>query len=227
MFNKKCSKCNTKIKGNYDYCPSCGFNLKSEFDEKDYGLLGRNDTIQPKEPDLFEGMGFAGLPLGKILKGAMKELPAVMKMLEKQMEEVQKENNNPNNKNQFPNNKMNVQFFVDGKKVQPTANNQTQKTEKTNNMQKEISKEKIKMLAKFPKVEPKSEVRRLSGRVVYNIYIPGVQSIDDVFINQLENSIEIKALGEDKVYSKTLKLNLPIKNYELINNNLVLELVGE
>ena len=52
-------------------------------------------------------------------------------------------------------------------------------------------------------------------------------TIDDVFINQLENSIEIKALSKDKVYSKILNVNLPILRYRLSNGNLILELQGK
>ena len=52
----------------------------------------------------------------------------------------------------------------------------------------------------------------------------GVVDVEDVLINQLENSIEIKALSKDKVYSKTLNINLPILSYELEKGNLILEL---
>jgi HSP20 family molecular chaperone IbpA len=124
------------------------------------------------------------------------------------------EGKNKNNGN------LNVQFFVDGKKVDPRKNH---KLKSVKRLPQELSKEKIKKLSEFPKVEPESEVRRLSGRIIYNISVPGVKDINDIFINQLENSVEVKALGKDKVYSKTLKLNLPVKGYDLIKDNLVLE----
>ena len=183
MFDKKCSKCDSKIKGDYDFCPFCGCNLKSEFHKDDYGLLGRSDVVEPKPEDLLSGLG--NLSIGKILKGAMKELPSMMKMLEKQMGDM---NNNSKGKG----NGLNVQFFVDGKKVNPMKN---QKLKSVKRLPQELSKEKLKMLSEFPKVEPKSEVRRLSGRIIYNISVPGVRDINDIFINQLENSVEVKALG--------------------------------
>lgn len=228
MFSKKCPKCNHKIGKSYDFCQSCGANLKSDFNKEDYGLLGRNDLIKEREPDFLEEIGLGGLPFGKILKGAMKELPSIMKMLEKQMEDFSNESARDNQQNKS---NLNVQFFVNGKRVEPVINknkHQSKKgVERIQIVQKELSKEKMKMLAKFPKVEPKSEIRRFSGRIVYNLHIPGVKDREDIFINQLENSIEIKALGEDKVYSKTLKLNLPLISYELIKDNLVLELSTE
>ena len=228
MFSKKCPKCNNKIGKGCDFCSSCGADLKSEFHKEDYGLLGKNDLAKEREPDFLEGLGLGGLPIGRILKGAMKELPSVMKMLEKQMENFSNESIRDNKQNK---NSLNVQFFVNGKKVNPVVNQNRgqdiKEIQRVQNVPKEISKEKMKMLAMFPKVEPKSEVRRLSGRVIYNLYMPGVKDKEDIFINQLESSIEIKALGEDKVYSKTLKLNLPLVGYELIKDNLVLELSTE
>ena len=64
-----------------------------------------------------------------------------------------------------------------------------------------ISKEKMEKLAKLPKKEPPSEVRRMGNKVIYNLEVPGVNDIDDIFINKLESSIEIKAISDDKVYS--------------------------
>jgi len=51
-----------------------------------------------------------------------------------------------------------------------------------------------------------------------------VKSVKDVSIAQLENSIEIKALGKGKVFSKMIPINLPIKNYNLSKGKLTLEL---
>jgi len=49
----------------------------------------------------------------------------------------------------------------------------------------------------------------------------------ELAINQLENSIEIKAASKDTVYSKKLNINLPILSYRLTKGNLILELQSE
>ena len=54
--------------------------------------------------------------------------------------------------------------------------------------------------------------------------MPGVKSIKDVSVIQLENSIEIKALAKNKVFYKIIPINLPIKNYNFAKQKLVLEL---
>jgi len=88
-----------------------------------------------------------------------------------------------------------------------------------------ISAAKAAKLAKMPKKEPETIVRRLSDRIIYEISVPGVKNIKDVIINKLQNSIEIKAFAKDKVYFKLLPVSLPIKKYKIEDEKLVLELV--
>ena len=81
--------------------------------------------------------------------------------------------------------------------------------------------------SKLKKFVPNSKVRRIGNKVIYELEVPGVKDIEDILINRLENSIEIKALAKDISYSKILNVNLPIIRYGLDNGNLVLELQGK
>ena len=209
MFGKKCSKCSNRIKGSFEYCPYCGKDLRFKHDDKDFGLLGKSDLIDNVNPPK------RGSFIDKIFNNAMKEIPAIMKMIERQMQNQ----TNDFNQGKLPSN-LNVQFFVNGKKVAP------QKKERPVEPIKEtkISRDRINKLSKLPKKEPASKIRRLSGKVIYELEVPGVKNIDDVLINQLENSIEIKAISKNKIYSKRININLPILGYQLIKNNLILEL---
>jgi len=221
MFKKKCTQCREKLNNKYDFCPFCGSNLKSEYDKQDYGFLGKNDFIDEKMPFL----NLKGSFLNKIFNSAIKELPTMIKMIEKQMQSSFNEANKRNQNqppNQIPNN-LNVQLFVNGEKI--GQNNQG--VESKPNMPKihnQFSKEKLEKFAKLPKKEPTSKIRRLSGKVVYELSVPGVNDIGNVLINQLENSIEIKAASKNKCYSKTLNINLPLLRYGLSEGNLILEL---
>ena len=67
-------------------------------------------------------------------------------------------------------------------------------------------------------------MKRLSGKLVYEFAVPGVNDIQDIIIHKLENSIEVKALSKDKIYSKTININLPILKYSLNKGSLILEL---
>jgi len=57
-----------------------------------------------------------------------------------------------------------------------------------------------------PKIteEPKCEVKPLGDRVVVEIKLPGVKREQDITINELESSVEVKAMVKDKAYFKIL-----------------------
>ena len=210
MFKKICPRCERKIQRSHKFCPFCGHNLnpKNKHDNADYGFLGRDDF-----DDGFESM-FSNMPLNKLFRTAMK-------MTEKMMKNIQ-ENNQP--KQNYNNPNMDIQFFVNGKRVFPQKISPQRQIQQIQKIKREISPEKADKFAKLPRKEPKTTMKRLAGKLVYELSIPGVKDIEDVLINQLENSIEIKALSKDKIYSKTIKINLPIINYELDKGNLILEL---
>src|SRR3989338_459384 len=167
MFGRYCSHCRNKVKEDYDYCPFCGESLKTVHDKEDYGFLGRNDFVD-------SDISFSRNPVGNLFENSMR-------ILEKQMKSFQKELLREAKESSKEHNRLNIQFFVNGKRVLP-------------------------------------------GRIVYEIPVPGVKSVDDVLINQLENSIEIKALSDNQIYHKNLKVNLPVMRYDLKNEILILEL---
>ncbi len=219
MFKKKCSKCNSKISKSYDFCPSCGNNLISN-NRQNYGLLGRNDS--PEELNSFPGINDSFLD---------KILHSTLKMLDKQMREIN-HSQNPKRINHKinPKNKLNVQFFVNGKKVNPTMNKQQMPQTQQPQQQPqpiqmpEFSKEKLKQIAKLPRIEPNSKIKRLSGKLIYELEVPGVKNLENIMINNLESSIEVKAIAEKAVYYKAINLNLPLIKYSLNNEVIFLEL---
>ena len=87
----------------------------------------------------------------------------------------------------------------------------------------QFSKENSKRFSKLSKKEPKTNVRRLSDKVIYEIEIPKVDSLKDISIIKLENSIEIKAIGKDEAYFKRISINFPIINYIFSQERLILE----
>ncbi len=215
MFSKKCPKCKSKIKKEFDFCPTCGLNQKTKEDADDYGLLGRNDFAEESEEFLSFGDSF----IDKIFNNTLK-------LLEKQMKNLHNELNQPPryNPQKMPNN-LHVQFFVNGKRIAPEQQCFHKHRQKSENIPS-ISPEKLNKLSKLPRVEPLSKMKRLSGKIIYELEVPGVNNINDILINQLENSIEIKALSDDKIYSKTLNIKLPIIRYGLNKDSLILEFQG-
>ncbi|MEK6842378.1 MAG: hypothetical protein AABX84_01060 [Nanoarchaeota archaeon] len=211
MFGKReCQRCREKSSNKYNFCPNCGvpFNNKSG---EDYGMLGENDSNNfPDFNNLsnpFLG-GINGKMMGKMFESAVR-------MLEKEM----KKQNSP---------KTNFQLFINGKKVniEKNLNNSTQSTKR---YKREMSSENLpqanlKKFGDFPKKEPETNVRRFSDKVIYEINMPGLKSEKEISIIKLENSIEIKALGNDVIYRKIIPISLPITDYKISNDKLVLEL---
>ena len=223
MFKQRCPKCEKKIDKNYDFCPYCGRNLKSEYDEEDYGFIGKNDFLN-KDHNSMMNIG-GGSILDKMIKRAMQELPSIMKS----MEEQQNPNLENNKKRQQMPNNMKIRFMVNGKEIPIRQINKNemprqQKQEPQKQIPPQLSNEQSKQLAKLPRKEPKTKMKRFSSKLIYELEVPGVENLKDIIINKLENSIEIKAISSKTVYSKTININLPILRYSLNDGSLILEL---
>jgi len=203
MIRKKCKRCGEKVNNKHRFCPNCGNPFRKN--QEDWGMLGRND-FEEKDPFL---QGFTGNMFNRMLGSAMK-------MLEKEMKkEMSRENMQP---------KSNVRLMINGKEIDLDNRKTPEITEKKEKKLDNFSKENLKRFSKLPKKEPKTNIRRLSNNVIYEINMPGVKSIRDVSIVKLENSIEIKAVAKDKAYFKLIPVNLPISDYELEKGKLILEL---
>ena len=136
-----------------------------------------------------------------------------------------------NDQKSFP--KTNFELIINGKRIDPKNIRVTRQpmqqrpvTAKKNPVKilPNFSEKNFKKISQLQKEEPKTNIRRLSDKVVYEIEVPGVKSIKDVSIIKLERSIEIKAYSKDKLYFKTISINLPITDYSLSEEKLILEL---
>jgi HSP20 family molecular chaperone IbpA len=218
MFNRKeCLNCNRKISNKYNFCPCCGSQIRKSTSE-DWGMLGKEDN-----KDEFEEMAnslFGGGLLNKMLGGAIK-------MVEKEMQrELKKQNSFPKTKFQLFINKKKVDLNGIPNMVQ-NQNKHLIKQRSKNISSIHFSEKNQKKYQSLPKGEPKTNIRRLSNKIFYEIETPGIKSIEDVSIIKLENSIEIRALAKNKAYLKILQVNLPLTGYSLNREKIVLELESE
>lgn len=88
---------------------------------------------------------------------------------------------------------------------------------------KSITKEQQTRMIGLPRVPAKTNVRRLSDKVVYELDAPGIESIEDVFVSKVESGYELKAIAKKKVYVTSLPVNLPLKSYSLHDSGLTVE----
>ncbi len=233
MFRKKiCKRCGGKTEKDFSYCPHCGFSLiDREKEERDYGFLGKRDI---EDFNMF-GRGEIKLPFGfnTVFKKLVKEMDKQFKELDRELgkDKIKKMNETKNSSIRKGGISINISSG-DGSpviKVRSFGN-----IPKFKEMEKQIkdpkketpkiSEKKAKELAKLPREEATSKVRRLSGRVIYEIELPEVKNIKDIVINQLENSIEIKAFAKNKAYFKFLPVSLPLLKYSFSKGKLTLEL---
>lgn len=216
FFDKKikCEKCKSSIKEDFSYCPHCGNPmLDVEKENKDFGMLGRNDAI---DGNLGRQISEANLGfVDKLMDSAMNSL---MRSVEKEMRKSVKEMNSQPRITHMPNG---IKISM-GIPAMPANMQMPQQKEKKPRHQK-ISDEQMQKLVSLPKTTAKTKVRRFSDKVVYELEIPGITSPENVFISKLEQGYEIRAIGKNKVYTNSLPIELPIKGFSFNKDVLSVE----
>lgn len=198
MFGKKqeCPRCERKMSKDFDFCPHCGCDVRNpQKDMQDYGLLGKDEFSNA--PVMGGGtMGLSDTFLNSIFTN-------LMKALDSQMRAMPSEQGMPHN-------------------IQIKVGVPTPKAPKAVK-QRSLTSEQQQRMAGVPRVEAKTDVRRLSDKVLYELKTNGVSSIDDVFVSKVESGYEIKAIGKNKVYVNSLQVDLPMKSYTLHEKGLTVE----
>jgi len=213
MFKKKnCPNCNSKISKDFEFCPSCGRKLKQNSGE-DFGLLGKNDFFEKpfEESNYFEDM--TGSILSKMFKGTMK-------MLAKEME-------NDFKNSQTPNVKSNFRLIVNGKEIPLNKMQGKIPTKKNKPVHPEIflptfTLEQQKKFSELKTKSPETSMRRLSDRLIYEVKLPDVDSMKNISIAKLPNTVEVKAISEENSYFKSIQIQFPV--IEIYFNDEVLTL---
>ena len=207
MFGKReCNRCYVKSSKGFNFCPNCGVPFNgNDVKKNEFGILGESDVEEEK----FELSNSLFGSMGEKMMGKMFE--SAVKMLEKEMEKEMKKNKP----------KTNLQLFINGRKINVGENSEVDNAGKN---LKKLPNNELKGFSGLPKKEPETNVRRFSNRVVYEVDMPGVSAEKDISIIKLENSIEVKGLGKDSAYRKIIPISLPIKNYNISNGKLILEL---
>lgn len=211
FFNKKskkskikCSSCNSSLENKFNFCPYCGLSLLDKEEElKDFGLLGRKDFIDKTSSNTFLAQSGSGIT-DKIVNSIINNL---MKNLDKQIKEA-----NPNIKN-----------FPSGIKIQIAGPEVKRETKAKQAPRKAITEEQIERMSSLPREAAKSTIKRLSNKIICELTAPGIQSPNDIFISKLEKGYEIKAIGEKKVYTNSIPVDLPLKGLALDEKKIYVE----
>jgi len=120
-----------------------------------------------------------------------------------------------------------IKLMINGKEITPKKNKNDFDKKNTKFLPIDFSKDNLKKWKELSKEEPKSNIKRVDNKINYEIEIPEVRSIQDVSIIKLENSLEVRAVGEKKAYIKKIPIDLPLKKYSLLKGLLTLEMDAE
>ncbi len=221
MFNKKkCKRCGKKVEKDDSFCSNCGLSVNTSDREEDWGMLGKDDRISPES--MIPGFNM-------IFNSLMRDFGSQFKEIEKELNRGMEKDSKPNKRG------ISISISTSGNSP-PKISINNLNGEPLKQVQKEapvkkrqgilalMSEEKAKNFLKLPQEEPMTKIRRLSNKVVYEIELPGVKSLKNVSIMQLENSIEIKAVSSEKSYKKIIAIDFPIKKFKLQKEKLILEL---
>ena len=80
MFSKKCKKCSSKLNKDFEFCPYCGFNVKRDEEERNYGMLGKDDNISMQNIGIRMPFGF-----DRIFNSLLGQIDSQFKDLDKEM----------------------------------------------------------------------------------------------------------------------------------------------
>jgi HSP20 family molecular chaperone IbpA len=140
-----------------------------------------------------------------------KMLNQTMKMLEKEM-----------TKETSQDKKTHLKIMINGKEIPRQEKAKLKAPVKI--MPIEFSVESQKKFSKLKKTEPKTNLKRLGDKIIYELETPGVESIKDISIIRLEKGLEVRAVSKNKAYQKAIKIDLPLTKYQLLDGIISLEL---
>ena len=197
MFGKKCPSCDKRTSKKSNFCPSCGNSYRKN--QMNSGMLGMNDL-----------MGDMKMPFG--LNGIMKTL---VKQLDKELGSLdigESEGVQPRN--------FKIQISNRPPQMQPIEKIEQPTLEDV----EEISPRESARRQKLPKVDAKSNIRRLPEGIVYEISAPGIKHKKEVVISQLEDGIEVRAYSKAKCYTKMIPMKAEVLGFRVSDEKVLVKL---
>ncbi len=186
----KCSSCGSDVYKNWKFCPRCGSRLarmeqdlfsgvfsKVEKEFKEMNKLFEKDFETVDLSPWFRKPRSTGFSI-KIVQGGGSPQVFVKTYGDADKNRLEKEVCNKFGVNQSPS--IRERIFKPSPQKTPVC-----------------------AIPKFTE-EPKTKIKAMGNRVAVEIELPGVKSMNDIEVKDLENSVEVKALAGEKAYFKIL-----------------------
>lgn len=202
MLKRKCPACAKKIERSFNYCPHCGASFKAGSDDKNFGMLGREDSGNRVQEEL------------KLPFGMNKIVNSLVKQLEGQLNNMDMSDG---------------QGMPKGVKIRVARGPQMgqvvrQAPEKKVNDVPVVSEAESERRMGLPKVESESRIKRLGDTIIYEIETPGIKNKDDVVLTELATGLEVKAYSKDKCYVKFIPLKVEVVEYYVEKERVIVEI---
>lgn len=206
--DKKCESCGRKVKEEFRFCPYCGAELIEEIEIRPFKPIFEDIEKEFERIDKMfssEFFRFPEIEFKPITRGG--GISITIHSATGKKPEVK------------------VKTFGEYKKFEPEIKRKLGLRAPVEEVEEEKVVEKPK---KIPKVteEPETKVEKVNNHLLITVKLPGVKSEDDVKIRRLEQSIEIRAFGDDKAYFTLvpIKPEMEIFRKSLENEVLKIEL---
>ncbi|MBU0907538.1 MAG: zinc ribbon domain-containing protein [Nanoarchaeota archaeon] len=218
---RKCEECGSKSEEKFSFCPHCGNSfIDPRKEQEDFGLLGRNDYMDVDEESAIQNMGvfdkLVNSMVNSMMKNIDKQFKSQFKDIERGMDKAEVR--------AFPNG---IKIKISGPFDAAARPKVAVKKPTQRASRKEVNESQLRRMGSLPRAKAKTNVKRFGNKVLYELSIPGVISVEDVFVSKLERGYEVKAIGDKKVYVNSVPINLPLRKYSVLNNKLQIEFVSE
>ncbi len=214
----KCSICNKYIDSKFNFCPHCGSSLVNPEEEmKELGLLGKNDYTSLEKNAPQNPLANLGIT-DKLINSLVSSLA---KSLDKQFRDMSQISPQNTEIRSLPNG-IKIRIGTSMPSQQPN-----EKKPKHNPFAKTLTAEQLEKISSLPRVEAKTDIKRFSKKVIFELNAPGIESIDDVLLSKVESGYEIKAIGKKKIYVNNIPINLPLRSYSIEKDKVLFEFKTE
>lgn len=207
MFGKseKCPKCGARVGRDWNYCSNCGYPLRERYDE----IFNLEDFARKieKEFEDFDRLFKMNFKIPRI-----KMPPSESSFSGISITIDSRTGMRP---------RIVVRTYGDMKKYEPEIKRKLG-IDKSEGVE-EIKEEKEYEVPKVTE-EPEAKVNNLGDKFVIEIKLPDVEKEEDIKIQPLEQSLEIRAKAKDKLYFKLLPITGRIVRKRFDNGKLFIEI---
>ena len=190
----QCQNCSSKVEKSWEFCPSCGEALRVE---------EQRDLFS----EIFEKFGQEFADMNKMFQSQMEvfDLTPMFKKSKVAQQGGGFTINIISSGDKPPQVSVHTFGDVDDKKIKQQVYSQLSHQQEKPFEIEEGAQKTVRNKSYGPTEEPKTKVEKAGQKVLVEMELPEVKKEADIEINELESSVEVKAVSDKKAFFKILK----------------------